>query len=268
MKIGTFFKKQSLTLLTIVFLSVSFVVNKDNEKPFIFISKQESSLNLDNTLLTYFNLGLKRIISSTLWISTILESDIDHYKARDLNSWMYLRFNTISNLEPEFYENYAFGAPYLSIIKDDLEGASLLYKKGLRYYPDDYALLKNAAFHFYFEIKELKTAYELLKRVNQIPGHSPVMIGAFTRLEAEKGNLKEAYLVLTDMQGKFSPDSPIGKKIYEYRYSIKAEEDLNCLNQGLKNCSLTDLDNTPYVKTSTGFIAQKRWTPYRPKWRK
>jgi hypothetical protein len=267
MKNANFFKNHVLLFFTVVFLSVSIVANKSNEKPFLFISKQDSSLNFNNTLLTYFNLGLKRIISSSLWISTILESDIDHYKRRDLNSWMYLRFNTISNLEPEFYENYSFGAPYLSIIKDDLEGASLLYKKGIHQFPEDYDLLKNAAYHFYFEVREMNLAYELLKKINKTPNKSPTMTGALARLQAQNGNLNEAFLILLDMQKKFPPDSAIGKKLSEYLYSIKAELDLNCLNSDVKNCSTLDYERNPYIKTANGFVAPRKWLPYRPKWR-
>lgn len=267
MENANFFKNHLLILFAVAFLSVSIVANKTNEKPFLFISKQDSSLNFNNTLLTYFNLGLKRIISSSLWISTILESDIDHYKRRDLNSWMYLRFNTISNLEPEFYENYSFGAPYLSIIKDDLEGASLLYKKGIKQFPNDYDLLKNAAFHFYFEVKEMDLAYELLKKINSSPGKSPTMTGALARLQAQKGNLQEAFVILLDIQKKFSPESPIGMKIGEYLYSIRAEIDLNCLNSSQNSCNKLDYENTPYIKSAYGYIAPKKWIPYRPKWR-
>lgn len=268
MKIGIFFKDRMLLLFAVAFLSASFFINQQNEKPLLFVPKQESTLNFNNSLLLHFNLGLKRIISSSLWISTILESDIEHYKAKDLNSWMFLRFNTISLLEPEFYENYAFGGPYLSIIKDDLEGASNLYKKGLTNYPQDYDLLKNASFHFYFEVKDLNTAYPFLQRLNSIPGKSPALVGALTRLQAEKGNLTDAMLMLDDLQKTYSPNSMFGKKIYEYRYSIKAEIDLTCLNSNSKSCSFTDLDGRPYLKNSDGFFAQKKWIPYRPKWHK
>jgi hypothetical protein len=249
-------------------LSGSYFLNNKNEKPYFFISKQDSSINFKDEIFVRFNLGLKRFSSSLLWISTILESDIDHYKEKNLNSWMFLRFNSISKLDPLFYENYAFGAPYLSIVKDDLEGASLIYKKGLALFPNDYQLLKDASFHFYFEMKDLDMSYDLYNRLKKFPNLSPVTMGTLSRLEANRGNLHEALLMLTDMQKKYPTDTAVGNKVYEFRYSIKAEIDLECLNTHPNQCERSDLDNTPYIKTASGFKAQKEWTPYRPKWRK
>jgi len=150
----------------------------------MFVSKQDSSINFNNNLYAYLNAGLKRFISSSIWISTILESDVEHYKSKDLNSWMYLRFNSISLLEPQFIENYRFGGVYLSIIKDDIVGASKLYRQGLAVYPDDYSLIKNASFHFYFEAKDVQSAYPLLKSSKNIQQiiNSPELLSLGLRL--------------------------------------------------------------------------------------
>ena len=63
------------------------------------------------------------MISSLLWTHTLLFSDYEHYKNDDLDSWMYLRFNTITDLDPRMYEAYNYGGQYLSIVKDDVFGA-------------------------------------------------------------------------------------------------------------------------------------------------
>lgn len=113
-----------ISCISIFFLLyLAFYTSKKVSPPILFISKQQSSLNVSESIVENFNIGQKRLISSLLWISTILESDQEHYKNKDLNSWMFLRFKTISFLEPKFYEAYNFGGPYLSIIKNDLAGA-------------------------------------------------------------------------------------------------------------------------------------------------
>ena len=147
MKISKHFKDTTLLLIVMLGLSLSYVISKKSSKPIYFINKQKSSLNIHQVFWEYFHLGNKRFLSSIYWIATILESDQEHYKQRDLNSWMFLRFKTISFLEPLFYLNYTFGGQYLSIIKDDLEGASQLYDLGLKYFPDDYTLLRDSSFH-------------------------------------------------------------------------------------------------------------------------
>ena len=80
----------------------SWHISQKIEKPALFVSKQQSSFNVDNKFWSNFHFGQKRLISSLYWIATILESDHEHYKGKNLNSWMFLRFNTISGLEPNF----------------------------------------------------------------------------------------------------------------------------------------------------------------------
>ncbi len=268
MKALNYLKKYFIVLFAFLLFFIAFTINRNLTKPNIVISKQMQTWNLNNLMILRFNLGFKRLGSSILWISTILESDVDHYKSRDLNSWMFLRFNSISELEPKFYENYAFGGPYLSIIKDDIPGASILYKKGLVLFPNDYNLLKNAGFHFYFEAADYKEAHLIYKKLKSFPLISPIIVNTLSRLEASEGNLNDAFELLSDLQKKHDRSGPIGEKIYQQRYAIKSEIDLNCLNEHKMNCQKIDLDNTPYVRNGTIYQASKKWIPYRIKRKK
>lgn len=257
-------------IIILVFLSGSFFIAQKNERPSLFIPKQQSSVNLDDSFWRYFNLGQKRLFSSILWISTILESDHDHYKGKDLNSWMFLRFKNISSLEPLFYENYIFGGQYLSIIKDDIDGASYIYKKGLEVYPTDLPLLRNAAFHFYYEAQDYDVSKEVLKRIKQHPDASPAMLTTLARIESQNGNLEDAFSILKDAYESLKvKDSFLGEKILSQLYAIKAEIDLKCLNETKEKCSQLDLEGHAYIKNSEGiFNAQKEWTPFRVKKKK
>lgn len=268
MKNNKFFQKTFLYFLSAIFLIAAYAVNLNNEKPLMFVAKQDQAINFNASLFNYLNLGLKRLISSTLWTSTILESDIEHYKKKDLNSWMFLRFNLIAELDPQFYENYSFGGPYLSIVKDDIEGASIIYKKGLRQYPNDYSLIKDASFHFYFEAKDKASSIEFFRRLKKFPQTPLYLQTSMARMEAAQGNLDAAMAMLTEMQSKYPLQTSMGARIFEYRYSIKAEVDLDCLNNKKKNCSTIDLENRPYALRNNVFQAQREWTIYRPKWRK
>ncbi|MBY0413662.1 MAG: hypothetical protein K2Q18_05835 [Bdellovibrionales bacterium] len=191
----------SLTVIGLC-LASAYLIAKQTEKPAIVILKQQSSLNINNDFLKYFNLGQKRLYSSLFWVATILESDHDHYKGKDLNSWMFIRFLTVSNLEPKFLPTYTFGGPYLSIIKDDLEGASVIYDRGLNIYPNEYDLLSNAAFHYQFEKIDHKKSYEIYKKLNKNTGKKITQITQLARLESEQGNSKEAFKLLYNLYSK------------------------------------------------------------------
>lgn len=268
MKLSKYLSTYIYGLVIILTLSGALIISIKNEKPIVFVSKQQSTLNINENFWLYFNLGQKRLISSLYWIATILDSDVDHYKSKDLNSWMFIRFNTISLLEPRFYENYNFGGPYLSIIKDDLVGADILYEKGLKYYPDDYELLLNSGFHYYFEQHNLDKAYPILEKLKSMPKTPQYMISSLARIESERGNLTDSFLILKEHQQRFEPGSIIYNKINEQLYSIKAEADLDCLNSHLKNCSKVDLEGHSYILQKSKYVAPRPWFQYRPKWKK
>jgi tetratricopeptide (TPR) repeat protein len=265
MNINKVFDNYKILFLAFVALLIANSFSFKSERPYLQISKQESSLNFNEQLLSRFNLGLKRMLSATLWISTILESDVEHYKGKDLNSWMFLRFNSISILDPNFYENYVFGGSYLSIVKDDIVGASIIYNKGLELFPDDYELLKSAGFHFYFEANDKKTAYPIYKKLKELNPNNPTFSTTFARMMAAEGNLEDALATLDEFQLKHSLDSVIGEKIFNFRYAIRAELDLQCLNSGASGCKTHDLEGNPYFKKNEQYVALKAWTPYRPK---
>ena len=258
---------KSFFLILTFFLSLSMAnyIREKETKPTVFVSKQDSVLNLNYNLLEFTNLGHKRLLSSMMWVSTIIESDLEHYKNKDLNSWLFLRFYTISKLEPKFLTNYTFGGPYLSIVKDDLIGATSLYNKGLEYYPNDYELLKNAAFHFRFEVGDLTKSKFLYSRLYQI-NQNPLIASTYARLISSDGNLEDAYIImsaeLVNMKGKYPF---IENQIRENLYAIRAELDLNCLNKNNKKsiCRTVDFNGNLYLIKNGKYEASKNWTKFK-----
>lgn len=266
MKAPNYLKKYYIAAVAFVLFFVAFAVNQNLTKPNIVITKQDATWNLNGEMVQRFHLGLKRLESSFLWISTILESDVEHYKKKDLNSWMFLRFKTIGELEPRFYENYLFGGIYLSIAKDDLAGATYIYEKGISVYPNDFDLLKNAAFHFHFEVGDFSKSHIIYSKLKSHPRTSPLMLSTLARLESQSGNLEMAFDLLASQFKKISDQkSFIGAAIYQHMYAIKAELDLKCLNSTQTKCSNIDLDKNPYIYNGKVFAARKPWVPFRAK---
>lgn len=256
MNISKQLKTIVLLSTSLAFLTVANIVAKKKEPPTIVISKQDSSFNLKNNYWNYVNYGQKRLLSSLYWIATILESDHEHYKQKDLNSWMFLRFKTISELEPMFYQNYKFSGIYLSIVKDDLEGASYMYDKGLSFYPDDYYLLSNAAFHYRFEVKDQEKAYPIFLKLSKNHKLPAALAGSFAKLEANN-DPQNALLVIGETQKQFSQDNAIFQKLEEYKYALQAKMDLKCLNEKQPNCNRIDLEGKPYLFKEGKFEANK-----------
>jgi hypothetical protein len=249
-------------LLTLLFFANS--VRKIHIAPPINISLQEKAINIDTSFLKVISFGNPRFISSLLWIKTLLDGDLEHYKGKDLNSWMFLRFKAITELDPNFYEAYLYGGLYLSIVKDDDYGAKYIYDRGIYYFPNDYELLKNIAFHYHFELDDILAANEFYKRLMKNPLTPIHYRSLYARFSSEQGDHVEAFNILHETYQKLDDKSAIKKRLHNFLYAIKAETDLKCLNSSQLNCNQLDFNSNPYIKDKNNlYISQLKWEPFR-----
>ena len=260
-------RSSSLFILffSIIFLGLAWKLKLISPKPTISVSKQQSALNFNSDLINIFSLGQRRLISDVFWITTLLESDLSHYKNKDLNSWMFLRFKTISELDPFFLKNYEFGGQYLSIIKDDLKGAEHIFDKALSIYPDNQVLLISAAFLQAFELNQYEKAISLYQKLIDIKKAPPFVYSLIHKLKNKEGrNLEETFLALRETKKHLPKNSKmLIDKIDKDLYAIRAEIDLECLNQLRDGCNLNDLDGRAYIKKGDKYVAQKTFLKYR-----
>lgn len=239
------FKHLPTIIFTIVSLVLLNLINGIYRKPNINISQEIRSYTFNKNFLDTFSLGNRRLVSSFLWTKTLIESDIEH--VNDKKSWMYYRFDTISHLDPFFYENYLFGGIYLSIIKDDLTGAADIYEKGLLHYPTDYRLLYNAAFNYYFEMGNKEKALEKYNLLLHHPYAKNFKI--LPRLIATISNDSEdkelGFQLLLESYLKMD-EGILKERTHQSLYALRSEIDLNCLNKKGTNCKRYDLNGKPY----------------------
>lgn len=253
-----------------IIISLFFFTNKLNSefiKPPIKISKQDSAYEFGANTLKVLSLGNKRLISSILWIKTLLESDEEHFKKKNGNSWMFYRFNTISVLTPNFYENYLFGGKYLSIIKDDTQGASFIYDKGVSYFPNDYDLIKDSAFNYYFEIKDYPKAISLYKKIVNHPRvekEFALLPSILAKAVSSNEGPKEAYEILYNQYNSTKIEN-IKKRLAPRLYSLKAQVDLKCLNTKKSNCDKKDFYNNYYLENKGIYRAKYKWDKFEQK---
>ncbi len=250
---------QFLLLVTLffaqAFIGASFI------KPKIKISKQDSSINFNESFSRLATFGHGRFIGAITWVLTLLEGDIEHYKSKDGNSWMFHRFNSITIYDPLFYENYRFGGQYLSIIKDDISGATFIYDKGLKLYPDDFELNYHAGFHYYFEANHISKAissYEKLSQNKEILSRFPLLPSILAKLRVENGDLNSAFSGLKDVYDSLADDSKFKLRFFNTLYTLKAKRDLKCLNgPNPVNCERNDFSGEPYQKKKGSYLTSK-----------
>jgi len=211
------------------------------------VSKQESATNINREFLKLFSIGNKKLISNIIWIQTLIESDNEKIKDQATHSWMFHRFKTIASLDPKFYENYLWGGMYLSIIKDDLEGAAEIYDLGLKYYPDDYSLNYNSGFNLFYEMDNIKAGLSRLEKIQNHPKAHWRIKFLVNKLKFEEEKNFEQAIEFLNLQLETVQDNFLKHKIEKDIFSLKVESDLNCLNSNLPNCNRTDPNGINYI---------------------
>jgi hypothetical protein len=261
-------KDTALLGTALLLLGSAGLVNQNTKKPQMEISKQDTALNVNKNLLVFLSAGNKRLFSDLIWIQTLMESDLEHYKNKDLNNWLYLRFMSIQALDPNFYENYLYGGQFLAIIKDDLEGANILYSKGVEKFPEDYKLNFQAGFMNYFEKGDFPTALKYLSKIENHPKSPAFIKSIINKVRYGVSNDLEATFKLVQFNYESTEEPQLKARLGQDLYVIRAELDLNCLNGGKDGCNFKDLDGVLYIKKADGYHAAKQILKYGIKLRK
>lgn len=257
-----FFEGSVLLWVSISAFLVAGVINQQSPMPRLQLSKQQTAVNINKSVLLFLSAGNSRLLTDLLWVQTLLESDLEHYAGKDLNSWMYLRFSTIAALDPLFYENYAWGGQYLSIVKDDLLGAVNLLKLGLRHYPDDYRLNYQLGFTYYFELGDSEQGLKYMEKVAGHPRAPKYFQSIVLKLRHESGGDINATLALIYDLMTSTNDKYLRERLQKDFYALKAQRDLTCLNSGKSGCETLDAQGVPYRMIYGRYHSQTPFVPY------
>lgn len=249
-------------ILTLVFGISQYAQKISFKKQELQVSMQDRAFNFKSSSRA-FNFGQSRVISSLLWIHTLMESDQERRRV-GTDSWMFLRFKTIHEIDPFFYSNYLFGGQYLSVVKDDPEGAKWIYEKGLAHYPDDFRLNFYAGFNDYFELglkKDALLKYSKIENDPKIKQRAPYLPSMIAKIRAEEVGYQESFFSLLQIF-QSTGEGKIKSKMEQTLYSLKAKIDLDCLNGRTKSrCDTVDFRGKNYIKNEQGlFQAQDFWS--------
>lgn len=190
------FKIPSLVLgifaLSLLFLSSELSITHDSPRQLI----------APLPFLDHMSVGYSHQIADVLWVRAI--QDLDYCETQIAvnvcknESWLYKMLDTITDLSPDFRVVYNAGALALTIMITDIDGATKIFDKGIKAFPNYWPLLYNAAYHYLYEVKDQKRAAELLLQAGQ-NGAPPFVFSLAGRLYSDEGRLDLAEAVLTQM---------------------------------------------------------------------
>lgn len=247
-----------IPLISLSCFSIALIFNQKVSYPIIQISKQDEAFNFKSETLSILSVGFKRLISDIMWIQTLMDSDLEHYKKKDLNSWLYLRFSTIAYLDPKFYENYYYGGQYLMVVKDDSIGAEDLFLKGLKVFPTDVDLNWQMGFLYGIERKEPQSALPFFDAIKFNPKRPKFFDSLYTKFSANISGAKEAYEFAFEAWQKLPPGDGVRLRLEKQLYTLKALMDIECLNAGNVGCKTRDFYGAPYIKKEGQWTAPQK----------
>lgn len=185
--------------------------------------------------LDKFSFGYELTMADSLWIRAIQLFDVcDEFKAQVMRpkvgatdnaheaqpithchkGVLFKFLDVATDLDPDFRMIYRAGAPILSVLISDVEGARIMLEKGLSKFPTDKNLLMIASYHSLFELKDKAAAADYLRRLGDAGG-PPWVYALSVKLMAEAGDGEAAEAMARSLleSEKLQGDERVVKKL-------------------------------------------------------
>lgn len=157
-------------------------------------------------------LGTRLLVADVLWLDAMIKSDIEKEKVSF--SEFYRAFKSIVALDPDNLYAYWVGGLYLSVIKDDIKGATAILRDGVQYlesnpdaaksWPSAWQLPFTLGYNLIFEEQEFEAGAAWIRKASEFPNIPGYVRDLGKRVSTEQGVLEVASRVLTDLYRRVS----------------------------------------------------------------
>lgn len=153
-------------------------------------------------LIEHYSFGLKPQLADIFWVRSLQDFDFcEKFISENTckgNSWLFHMLNAVVTLDPSYRIAYSAGGLALTIIISDYAGASKIFDKGVKAFPEDWPLLFRAAYHALYEERDFAKASDLFKRAGQFGGPAWTQSLA-NRLQTKAGQVEVGERLLADL---------------------------------------------------------------------
>jgi hypothetical protein len=180
-------------------------------------------------------LGLRLIAADLVWIDTLIKADVE--KEKDQRGALYRTVETIVALDPDNVIAYYIGGLYLSVIKDDVKGATALLLGGARYLDargqrmaGDWMIYFTLGYHLLFEEHDIDGSSEWFQKAGACEDAPFYVKATAQQFTTEKGMLEGGARMLSDFYRKLK--TPEEKRRVERKMlEVGARQELLDLNE-------------------------------------
>lgn len=199
----------------LIFLSLVFIILGNSYQ----VERKASFKVYPAKTLLHLHFGHKNSLADFFWLNTI--QNLDYCENEDMpksfnpgigvdavlsavlspsrcdRGWVFQMMDFITDLSPGFEPIYEIGGTALSVLVDDRAGATIIFDKGLKIFPDNWILSYRAAYHYLFELQKPGRAADLLMAAykNGGPDFLPTLA---TRLYSKVGRAMLGYTTLKE----------------------------------------------------------------------
>ena len=190
-----------------------------------------------NTRMVRRFLGLSVLASDLVWIDLLYKCDVD--RTGDFSPF-YKAMRSIKELDPQNYLAFWFGGLYLSVIKDDIQGASQLFKgavEGLEGDPWVDSSLRGSiyfayAYHLLYEERDTAAAARYMSlAADSAPPEHHLSREMAKKLSTERGRMEVSFRVLNDFHRRAKGEEE-KRRVEEKMARLLREKELLDLNEG------------------------------------
>lgn len=168
--------------------------------------------------LPYFSFGFQESIADYLWIQVVLNFEyceqtypINEHLQGCRTGWLFRTLDLITDLSPRFRIPYAAGGLALSVVISDIQGASRLYDKAVKAFPDDWSILYRAAYHALYEENDKLKAARLMEKTAKLKPDNKWFNSLAVKLYAESGEKELGLRLYEELNQQGYPEEYLKK---------------------------------------------------------
>ena len=188
-----------------------------------------------NTRMARRFLGLSVSIANLIWIDLLYKSDQRHDSGY---SPLYKAAKAILELDPKNYMSVWFSGLYLSVIKDDIPGASRIFREAVTALERDTWVTPNLrgsiyfayGYHLMYEEHDMAQAAKYIILSSEQPGATHLSKSMAETLSTERGQIEVGFRVLNEFYRRVKTDEE-RKRIEAKMTALLVKKELMELNE-------------------------------------
>jgi tetratricopeptide (TPR) repeat protein len=180
--------------------------------------------------IKYLSIGLNHQWADSLWLRALQDFDYCEKKINEMEckgkSWLFQTLNLATELDPKFEPTmYRAAGLALTVLISDYSGASIIFDKAVKQYPDNWNITYAAAYHALYEEKDKNKAARLYEQAAKT-GAPTWVFSLAARLAADVGQDEYSKQILEYMIAT-NQDEKIIKRLKDKLAEVEKEKSLN-----------------------------------------